>query len=659
MIKRNVIPKIKVSSANIFRLVFVIFSLYLMGDVFFRWDGFRFYATFSEFLPSVAFIAVLWTVLAGIFSLLVWLVLKMLERITFKVNRDKLLFFTCVFLLVGSIGWRLKWLMWGGMEITMLTKLIAVSVVLLVAVFITWLVRNKAEQWMNIIHEHITPLVWLFGAIVIFSVPFLSYHILIKRPDVKTEERISQTTHTQYDKHPPNIILVTFDALTARDMSVYGYSLPTTPFISEWAKSAAVFTNVKSASNYTSPTVTSLMTGKRVWTHRLYHPSGINAFKIDSENLPLLLKNNGYYTMAFVANPFASSRKLGIYKGFDIAPLVSGFNLGFSLRSKVEKTLVRLTNNNILLSDWIIKRDFLFGKYFLGILEYLSDFSVTEVPPEKPFNKFLETVDKNTREPLFAWIHIYPPHDPYLPPEPYMGMFDDSPALRTYSSQRKILDKVHFSQDMQPTVDTLRKRYDEFIRYCDDQFKNFIAKLETKDVLKNSVVILSADHGESFEHNYLTHGGSNLYEQLTHVPLIIKDYGQNGGKVINELVGQIDIPTTIVDLADIQVPSWMEGRSLVPIMQGGKLMSRPLFAMNFERNPSRGHIITKGTIAVWEGDYKLIDYLNEKRSELFNLKQDPDELNNLMENDQEIGQHLISDIQDMLEKANVKIKATE
>ncbi|HDH53762.1 MAG TPA: DUF4976 domain-containing protein, partial [Nitrospirae bacterium] len=82
-------------------------------------------------------------------------------------------------------------------------------------------------------------------------------------------------------------------------------------------------------------------------------------------------------------------------------------------------------------------------------------------------------------------------------------------------------------------------------------------------------------------------------------------------------------------------------------------------SMNFQRNRSQRHPITKGTVAVWEGDYKLIHYLENKESLLFNLKKDPGELNNLFEKEPETGQPLLKLIQDNLEKANEKIRRGE
>jgi uncharacterized sulfatase len=262
----------------------------------------------------------------------------------------------------------------------------------------------------------------------------------------------------------------------------------------------------------------------------------------------------------------------------------------------------------------------------------------------------LDIFDNNIPEPFFAWIHVYPPHDPYLPPEPYMGMFNPSPRFRTVNDQKQS------GGVNEPTTDILRARYDEFIRYADTQFETFIKELEKRDTIKNTVILLSADHGESFEHNYKGHGGPYLYEQVTHIPLIIKEPRQANGRIINDIVEQIDIPATILELANIPIPMWMEGRSLVPLMRGEDLPARPAFSMSLESNFSRGQKISKGTIAVWQGDHKLIHYLDNDKSLLFNLKFDPHELDNLWDKKPEKGQHLLSLIRENLDKANRNLR---
>jgi arylsulfatase A-like enzyme len=128
------------------------------------------------------------------------------------------------------------------------------------------------------------------------------------------------------------------------------------------------------------------------------------------------------------------------------------------------------------------------------------------------------------------------------------------------------------------------------------------------------------------------------------------------GQIVTSLVEQIDIPATVLDMANIPVPSWMEGRSLVPLMRGEKLPQLPAFSMNFEKNRSRGHQISRGSIAVWEGDYKLIHYIENNNSLLFNLKQDLGETNNLFEKETETGRHLMSVLNENLRMANERIK---
>jgi arylsulfatase A-like enzyme len=442
----------------------------------------------------------------------------------------------------------------------------------------------------------------------------------------------------------PNIILLTFDALTARNMSVYGYHRETTPFITEWSKNASTFTMAEAASTYTAPTIASLMTGKRVWTHQLYQPHGYKIINASTENLPLLLRNRAYYTMALIQNTYASAGALGISDAFDIFYPVHEFVLYSSITKMIDYTLNKFFAGRIIIYDWIIRGDFIFGRLMNIVGRFFPDLSKKEYPPEKIFNKFLWIVQNRPPEPFFAWIHLMPPHDPYIPPEPYMGMYDSSPRLRTHSSQNNINKRLY--------IETTMARYDEFIRYCDEELNNFIKEL--MKYVENTVIILSSDHGESFEHNIIGHGGVHLYEQLTHIPLIIKEPGQIKGRLIHNPVEQIDIPATILDLAHITIPEWMEGQSLVPLVRGERIPSKPVFSMALGAN-YRLKEITGGSIAVWEDDYKLIYYFGEEKSQLFNLKQDPDELYNLFDKEPERSRHLLSLIQENLNRANRRI----
>jgi arylsulfatase A-like enzyme len=645
---------------KIFSLVFVLFSLYLIRDAFFRWDGFKYYASLPEFIPSVALVNILWSIVALLTAVLVWLPVRTLEwvslRRNWRINVDHFLFFMGVLVLSGLVFWfiRRKGFILPDTNIkTLQWKFLILSATSIAAFFITWFFRNKAGKIIDIVFDRITPLVWLFGFWLILSVPLVVYHAWIKQTDNDVSKKLSLTFPR--DKSHPNIILVTFDAMTARDMSVYGYHRETTPFISEWAKKATLFTRAQAESNFTTPATASLMTGKRVWTHQTYHLRGFKPVRGGSESLPLLLMNNNYYNMAFIQNFNTTVEKLGISNSFNIAPLTTEFNTPGSLYGIIDKLLYQMFGDKIREYNWIIKSDFILHK----VVNIISrDYSITSTPPENVFNRFLWIIDNNPPEPYFAWLHLMPPHDPYLPTDLYKGMFDSSPRMRAFISQDEIIGKFrhkNYPPDLQPVVDILRARYDEFMRYCDKRFEEFIEQLAKRDKLKNTVIILSSDHGESFEHNYLQHRGIHLYEQVTHIPLVLKEPGQVNGLIVDDLVEQVDIPPTILDIARIPVPSWMEGRSLIPLIRGENFPQRPAFSMNLENNPSQWHQINKGTIAVWEGNYKLIHYLEEEKSLLFNLKNDPDELNNLFSKEPDKGLYLLSIIRGGLQHANERI----
>jgi arylsulfatase A-like enzyme len=624
-----------------------------MGDAFFRWDAFKYYGSFSEFLPGVALISILWCFISLLSALFIWQLLRILQWLSrslkLRVSTEQLLSCLGLFVLFGGIVWKGKRFLWPALQTSLYDKLGILTTVALISIFLTWIFRRKVDQWIEIVHGRITPLVWLFGMTVIVSIPLVSYLALSTENEHAVFE--NNVEYSEEDENRPNIILVTFDALTARDMSVYGFDKETTPFISEWAKSATVFTRHEAAANYTSSTTASLMTGKRVWTHRRFQSHAGAPVKSDTESLPLLLKNNGYYNMAFVTNSIASVQELGMVDSFMVASLSNEFIEPASLYGFLGYHLYKLFSTRIKMYYWIIDEDFIL--YKLTPDNYVKYPKKTEFPVEKAFDSFVTEIDNNPPEPYFAWIHVFPPHAPYLPPEQYSGLFESSPKYREWKSQYPLVRKRYFKKDKQSDANIVRSRYDEFIRYCDRQFQGFIEELGEKGQLKNTIIILSSDHGESFEHGYFTHGGPFLYEQMTHLPLIIKEPGQVEGKIIDTIVDQVDIPVTILDMGGISIPSWMEGRSLVPLLRGKDIEPKPAFSMNFDKNPA-SEKITKGTIAVWEGDYKLIHYLEKKESLLFNLREDPDELNNLIEKKPEVGQRLLGLIQHRLKEVNGK-----
>jgi arylsulfatase A-like enzyme len=629
-----------------------------MGDAFFRWDGFRFYASFVEFIPAVALASILWCLVAVTTSLLVavaGVILKRVCRLTgWDITAQHFLLFIIFFILSGIAAWFVKRNIFH-LGITIQITLIEFACALIIAVIATWLFRSKAGQWIDAIQNRITPLVWLYGILVILSVPVVAYQVAADDPDTMRTENLTSSYSAANEK--PNIILVTFDALTALNMSVYGYHRPTTPFINEWAKKASVFTKTQAAGTFTALTTASLMTGKRAWTHNVYQLHSFNSIKSDTESFPVILKKNGYYNMAFTPSRYSNEivKSIGV-KTFDYSPHFHEFWTNTTLHGYLAATLVKFFDGKIRLHDWVIKAEFITGELLILTNRYRNN-TIMERPAEVVFNRFFEHIRENPEGPFFAWIHLNPPHFPYLPPAPYMGMINPSLELRSSLDQYNALLKVVSYKagsipldEVQPLVDLLRDRYDEFIMYCDKQFEDFIKNLEAMHELENTIIILSSDHGEIFTPMQIGHGGVPR-EHETNIPLIIREPGQDKQNIIHDVVEQIDISATILDLAGFPVPEWIEGRSLVPLMRGRKLPERPAFSVDIQSNPGK-EIISKGTFAVWDGDFKLIHNLENKTSELIKFRNDPYEQHNLIDKEPVIGQRLLSIIMDNIDKAN-------
>jgi arylsulfatase A-like enzyme len=637
---------------QVFRLIFVLFFLYLIGDIFYRWDGFSYYAPFSDFVPGVALITTLWGFIAFVTAAIIWGLSSVMEWLftmtRWKIKKEHILLFLAFFVPAIGTAWLSKQHIYKFGSI-LHGKLVIFLIALFVALFFSWLIRHKTLKLLALIQYRITSLVWLFSIWFIVSVPITGYYTWIKSKDNSIKQIVSHSVSTEMPR--PNILFITFDALTARDMSLYGYDRPTTPFLDSFAKTATVFTRMKAASNYTKSTLPSLMTGKRVWSHQIYHSEQDSMpANIKTENLPLLLKNYGYYNIAIMTSPESSVRGLFIKEFFDVAPQWTEFNQPVTLLELMENSLYSRFGDKIVMYDWLVKEDFIMSKLLKRIS---TDDPEISRRPNLAFNKFINVLDNIPTKPYFAWIHIFPPHYPYSPPEPFSGMFGPSSDASLRELEEVITSKDSaFKQD---ALEAFRTRYDENIRYCDSQFEDFLLKLRAANKLQNTIIIVSSDHGENFDHGLLKHCGPDLYELVTHIPLIIKEPGQTEGHVIHDLAGQIDIPATILELAGIPVPSWMEGRSLIPLLRGNSMPSRPIFTMNFESNRSLGTCLTKGTVAVWKDDYKIMHYLEQNRSMLFNLSEDPGELVDLSDTKINVAHQLFSLIHKELNKANDKI----
>jgi len=204
---RKWVIKSIVSYWKCFRIIFVFFSLFLMGDAFYRWDGFKYYASFSEFLPTVALVFIIWSMLAVLATAILWMLWKAgewsFQRIGIEVKISHILIFLISFTFLSVLIWIVKEYVWNFRTTLNLKKMLVLFLVF-ISIFLTWLFRYKTDHWEKVIQERITPLVLLFGMFFLFSVPLVAYTTLHK-----AEEKVmSQITarSPDSDNSRPNIL---------------------------------------------------------------------------------------------------------------------------------------------------------------------------------------------------------------------------------------------------------------------------------------------------------------------------------------------------------------------------------------------------------------------------------------------------------------------
>jgi arylsulfatase A-like enzyme len=178
----------------------------------------------------------------------------------------------------------------------------------------------------------------------------------------------------------------------------------------------------------------------------------------------------------------------------------------------------------------------------------------------------------------------------------------------------------------QAEIDTLADLYDANIRYIDDSIGRLLESLGSS--LENTIIIITADHGEAFgEHKYLGHG--ILYEEVARVPLIIYGPGIKAGTVIKEPVELMDLSPTIADLAGIGRVEGFHGRSLLPMLKGAKRITKGIIATRLV--VEMGQCLISYRTSDWK--YIRTESLGEDDNvlseELYNLRDDPGEKNNL------------------------------
>ncbi|MBE0683960.1 MAG: sulfatase-like hydrolase/transferase [Anaerolineales bacterium] len=444
----------------------------------------------------------------------------------------------------------------------------------------------------------------------------------------------------KYDGKLPNIVVLVCDAMTARNLSIYGYSRKTTPNLEKLAEQAFVYHNHFSSGNFTVPGTSSLLTGLRPWTHQAINLAGVVGKKSIEHNIFRLLGNE-YFKLAFSQNywaadllhqfssdinsllpasQFGSVNGGAIYKKFQKDPVIA-------FHSLEEMFYYR---KSLLLS-------FIFGLYYkfkinaVSSENYPAGFPVAQFydnvfTMEDLFDGISSTIlelDEH-ESPYFSYFHIFPPHDPYNPHKDFAGRFDDD----GYKPMAK-RDHVLSDGTTQPSLDNERNRYDAFIANIDMEIGRLVASLKSRGVLDNTYFIITSDHGEMFERGTVGHTTPMLYDPVIRIPLLVLVPGNQTRQDFPAPTSNIDLLPTILGLTGMEIPASCEG-TLLPGLGGIGDSNRAIITMDAKESPAHKPF-TKATYSIIKGNYKLIYYSGyihkyQDYFEFYDLKEDPEEL---------------------------------
>ena len=467
---------------------------------------------------------------------------------------------------------------------------------------------------------------------------------------------VSHTAHPpmlQAGAMHPNIVVISLDALGAEHLIPYGAVRDTSPSIAKFASESIVFERFHAIGNFTTPAVASMLTGVLPWRHRAVQLLGTPMAPYVKDSLPARLHNAGYVTSYFATNPWAGPRRQGFSEYFDFQSSIPEWDTAPCIESVSD----RLPYICAASSSPLVSLPFKLAARVANDLRILDAEKFAD--PEQTVAAASSWTAAHREAPVFVWIHFMPPHDPYAAPPPWIHSFDPSSAASTDAdSHPRFL--FESALDSTSRIKTLAARYDESIKYADHYVGQLISNLRA-NLGPNTVIVLTADHGESFSHGYGGHGGVMLYEELLHIPLIISvpDASTHGTRR-SELSNQADLAPTIAAIAHIPASPLWEGLSLFD--NAGNVDDRTIYAMSFEQNDSRSRLVD-GAVAVLQHNWKLVRFLGTSRypnmpplqTQLFDIANDPLELRNIADEHADILNSLSGKIDERLASAGAAV----
>jgi arylsulfatase A-like enzyme len=453
-----------------------------------------------------------------------------------------------------------------------------------------------------------------------------------------------------------NVVLVIWDALRADHLSCYGYPLKTSPNLDKLASQGILFEQAIAASSHTVESIPSLLSSTLPTSHQM---NDITSYlPPELVIMPQVFKALGYNTVAFSFNPYFSP-VYGYKKGLDrfFAPGESSIKVNKTILGHILESSSRVP----VVSD-LFKPAYLLSKRTSTVS--FGETELTSTGPEIITNKIINWIDNHPQNPFFILAHLEGGHAPYLAPPSLVETFWPEEQLPEPEDWPTVFPRslglfLPFREGPSLSQDEIKKMvslYDAKIYYHDYWLGQLLNYFKQEDKLKNTLFLLTADHGEEFyDHHGWGHGHS-LYQELIRVPLIISGEGfLPSGIRIQNMVSLLDVFPTLVSLLGvnelINFPYSLEGEDLsIYLRQAREPEKKEPICSELNQGSRKARALID-----WPWKIIIADIGSEEVISLYNLSQDPAETRDLSQALPEEKDRLLTSLKNVLNLSRKKV----
>jgi len=419
-----------------------------------------------------------------------------------------------------------------------------------------------------------------------------------------------------------NVLFIVIDAVRSDSLGCYGHSQSISPTIDKIARNGVLFKNAFCSINCTEPSLTSMFSGRYPASTGFYK-HGERVLKSDVQKLddldflPEILHSLNYKTMAVDWLGRWHSRGYDYYSG----------GLKGQIRWSLKKYMAK------------------FPQLAIKFIRSLSkQKTIRPDNASRVTNRALKLIENNQNDNWFLFLHYWDTHTPYRPPNKHINKdylnvreFEEIGTINEKINNQGWRDYFDFRLDGAKNIKDVISKYEGSISYVDSEIGRIVKKLEKLQILDNTLIVITSDHGESLiEHGiYFDHHG--LYDETIHVPLVISYPNKlPKNKIVDGFVQHIDLVPTILDIVNCATKDTkLDGFSLLPLIFGTKTKVRNSIFVEEEYTQRKSSIRTDKYKYIYSSSEKsatckYCGIMHGDLEELYDLKNDAHETNNII-----------------------------